>query len=112
MKTKKGNGTAIAYFRVSTQRQGQSGLGLEAQREAVSTFAASHGYQVVSEYQDVESGKHDDRPELRKALEEAKAKDGTLIIAKLDRLSRNAGFIMELRDSKDALRRGGSPGGE
>ncbi len=92
---------AIAYYRVSTQRQGASGLGLEAQRAAVESFCASHGYQVAAgaEYQDVESGKHNERPGLRHALADAKARRATLLIAKLDRLSRNASFIMALRDS-------------
>jgi DNA invertase Pin-like site-specific DNA recombinase len=90
---------AIAYYRVSTVRQGQSGLGLEAQKASVESFCRAHGYQVVGEYQDVESGKHDARPALRAALAEAKAKDATVIIAKLDRLSRNASFIMALKDS-------------
>lgn len=62
-------------------------------------FCEGHGYQVVAEHKDVESGKQNDRPGLRKALSEAKLKRATLIIAKLDRLSRNASFIMALRDS-------------
>jgi DNA invertase Pin-like site-specific DNA recombinase len=92
---------AVSYLRVSTREQGQSGLGLEAQRAAVESFCASHGYQVAAgaEYQDVESGKHNERPGLRHALADAKARRATLLIAKLDRLSRNASFIMALRDS-------------
>src|SRR5450759_1516123 len=90
---------AVSYLRVSTREQGASGLGLEAQRAAVESFTASHGYQVVAEYQDVESGKHNERPGLRHALADAKARRATLLIAKLDRLSRNASFIMALRDS-------------
>lgn len=99
MKTKQGRKAAVAYLRVSTREQSASGLGLEAQRHTVKTFTSSHGYQVTAEYQDVESGKHNDRPGLAKALARAKATGATLIIAKLDRLSRNASFIMALRDS-------------
>jgi DNA invertase Pin-like site-specific DNA recombinase len=92
-------GQAVSYLRVSTREQGTSGLGIEAQRASVKAFCASHGYQVVKEYQDVESGKHNERPGLRHALADAKARRATLLIAKLDRLSRNASFIMALRDS-------------
>ena len=95
-KTKK----AISYLRVSTREQGESGLGLEAQRKSVKTFAQANDFQVLREFQDIESGKHNERPGLRHALEEARARKATLIIAKLDRLSRNASFIMALRDSK------------
>ena len=87
----------VAYLRVSTQQQGQSGLGLEAQRAAVSAFAsAAH---LVAEFVEVESGKQNQRPQLAAAMALAKAKGATLLIAKLDRLSRNAGFIFALRDS-------------
>ena len=93
----------IAYYRVSTARQGQSGLGLEAQQASVAAFCKARGYRVLESFQDVESGKHDDRPELQKALSRAKAEKATLLIAKLDRLSRNASFIMNLRDSGAAF---------
>lgn len=91
----------IAYYRVSTHKQGISGLGLEAQRGDVSKFL-SRGDQeeLIGEYEDVESGKKDDRPNLLRAIEECKKKNATLLIAKLDRLSRNASFIFTLRDSK------------
>ncbi len=88
----------VAYLRVSTQKQGQSGLGLEAQRAAVSTFVADP-VQLVAEFVEVESGKQNQRPQLAAAIALAKAKGATLLIAKLDRLSRNAGFIFALRDS-------------
>ena len=87
----------IAYYRVSTQKQGMSGLGLEAQKAAVKGFIT--GAEVLVEYTEVESGKKDNRPELDKAINHAKQVGGTLIIAKLDRLSRNAGFIFALKDS-------------
>lgn len=89
----------IAYYRVSTQKQGISGLGLEAQRSDVSRFV-ERGGTFISEYQDIESGKKNNRPNLIKAIEECKKQGATLLIAKLDRLSRNASFILTLRDSK------------
>lgn len=89
----------IAYYRVSTQKQGLSGLGLEAQRTDISRFL-SKGGELISEYQDIESGKKNDRPNLIKAIETCKKHNATLLIAKLDRLSRNASFIFALRDSK------------
>jgi DNA invertase Pin-like site-specific DNA recombinase len=88
----------IAYMRVSTARQGQSGLGLEAQRRAITDFVSNRG-EVVAEFTEVESGKRADRPELIKALHHAKVTGATLVIAKLDRLSRNAAFLLTLRDS-------------
>lgn len=83
----------IVYYRVSTQRQGQSGLGLEAQQHA-----CAH-YDIVAEYTEVESGKKSNRPELAKALAHAKKIGATLLIAKLDRLARDARFALELMDS-------------
>jgi DNA invertase Pin-like site-specific DNA recombinase len=90
----------VAYYRVSTKRQGLSGLGLEAQRSAVQKFTNNCSDCLIAEFTDVESGKNDNRPELNKAIEEAKRNNAQLIIAKLDRLSRNAAFIFTLRDSK------------
>ncbi len=89
----------IAYYRVSTQKQGKSGLGLEAQRSDVCRFVSRSGT-LIAEYQDIESGKKNDRPNLILAIEECKKQNATLLIAKLDRLSRNASFILMLRDSK------------
>ena len=89
----------IAYERVSTARQGQSGLGLEAQRVTIDAFAKSRGAEVLSRFTEVESGRNPDRPELGKAIQLARLTGGTLIIAKLDRLSRNAAFLLTLRDS-------------
>ncbi|RSK23963.1 recombinase family protein [Hymenobacter metallilatus] len=88
----------IPYYRVSTLKQGQSGLGLEAQRAAVHSFAEAGG-QLGEEFVEVESGKKNHRPQLAAAMAEARRVGGTLLIAKLDRLSRNAGFIFALRDS-------------
>lgn len=81
----------IAYYRVSTQRQGASGLGLEAQKVAVKSFL--NGKHLFAEYKDIETGKNDFRPELLKAIDKAKLTGSTLVIAKLDRLSRNLTFI-------------------
>jgi DNA invertase Pin-like site-specific DNA recombinase len=81
----------VAYERVSTARQGASGLGLEAQRNVIEDFATSRGAGV-------ESGRKADRPELAKALHLAKVTGATLVIAKLDRLSRNAAFLLALQD--------------
>ena len=88
----------VPYFRVSTARQGQSGLGLEAQQAAVRAFVQDPA-QLLTEYVEVESGKKDRRPQLLAAIAEARRVGATLLIAKLDRLSRNAGFIFTLRDS-------------
>lgn len=91
---------AIAYFRVSTDRQGKSGLGLEAQHQAVHLFAQREGYQVTAEFTEIESGKKNNRPELLAALLQCKKHKATLIIAKLDRLGRNVAFIANLMESK------------
>lgn len=90
----------VAYLRVSTAKQGRSGLGLEAQREAVRQFVAGRGGKIIApEFVEVETGKRDDRPELDKALKRSRLTGATLVVAKLDRLSRNAAFLMTLRDS-------------
>lgn len=90
---------AVAYYRVSTERQGRSGLGLEAQREAVRTFLAGKGWPPIAEMVEVESGKRNDRPELAQALDACRLHKATLVIARLDRLARNAAFLLSLRDS-------------
>lgn len=90
--------TFIAYYRVSTKEQGTSGLGLSAQKEAVRRFVTDDTL-LVSEYQEVESGTNDSRPQLQKAIKHAKKTNSKLIIAKLDRLSRNAKFVFTLRDT-------------
>lgn len=92
---------AIAYLRVSTRQQAESGLGIEAQRESIRRFCASHGFALVHgrEFVETESGRRNDRLELTKALAAARAHRATLIVAKLDRLSRNAAFLLSLRDA-------------
>jgi DNA invertase Pin-like site-specific DNA recombinase len=92
-------GKFIAYFRVSTDRQGKSGLGLAAQREAVMSYLDGGRWALVDEFTEVESGKRNDRPELVKALAACKKQKAKLVIAKLDRLSRNLAFIATLMDS-------------
>ena len=89
----------VTYLRVSTARQGTSGLGLAAQQQAVEQFAASQSARIVGSFKEVESGKKNCRPELEKALHLAKVTGATLVIAKLDRLSRNAAFLMNLAES-------------
>jgi DNA invertase Pin-like site-specific DNA recombinase len=88
----------VAYYRVSTARQGRSGLGLEAQRAAVLTFINGNA-ELVAEFTEVESGKHADREELKKAVAACKKQKAKLVIAKLDRLSRNLAFIATLMES-------------
>lgn len=83
----------------SKARHRKSGLGLDAQRKAIDDFAASRGAEVTARFTEVDGGKRTDRPELLKALDLAKLTGATLVIAKLDRLSRNAAFLLTLRDS-------------
>jgi DNA invertase Pin-like site-specific DNA recombinase len=96
--------TLIAYYRVSTQAQGRSGLGLEAQRDAVRAFATAEGAEVVFEYTEVETGKGADaldrRPQLAAALKHAKKEKAAVCVAKLDRLSRDVAFIASLMVQK------------
>jgi DNA invertase Pin-like site-specific DNA recombinase len=86
----------IAYYRVSTERQGRSGLGLDAQREAAERHVQQHGGQILAEFIEVESGTLDRRPTLEKALAAARAHGATLIVAKLDRLARSARFLLSI----------------
>lgn len=89
---------AISYLRVSTARQGASGLGLEAQRQAVATFVQSQPYSLVTEYVEVESGAKVARPQLEAALASCRLHRAILVIAKLDRLARNVSFIANLME--------------
>jgi DNA invertase Pin-like site-specific DNA recombinase len=92
-------GRFIAYHRVSTQRQGQSGLGLEAQEAAVRDYLNGGAWMLLGSYTEVESGRDNQRPELAKALAACRVKNATLVIAKLDRLSRNAAFLLGLKEA-------------
>jgi len=87
----------VAYYRVSTERQGQSGLGLDAQRSAVAAYAA--GRDLLGEFVEVESGRKDNRPQLAAALALCRQKRAVLVIAKLDRLARSVAFISNLMES-------------
>jgi DNA invertase Pin-like site-specific DNA recombinase len=89
----------VAYYRVSTDRQGKSGLGLEAQQRAVMDYLNGGAWELVAEFTEVESGKRSDRPALAQALEACRRYKAKLVIAKLDRLSRNLAFIATLMDS-------------
>jgi DNA invertase Pin-like site-specific DNA recombinase len=89
----------VCYLRVSTARQGSSGLGLEAQLQAVQQYATSMSASIVATFTEVETGKLNTRPQLTQALHLAKVTGATLVIAKLDRLSRNAAFLMTLQDA-------------
>jgi DNA invertase Pin-like site-specific DNA recombinase len=92
-------GKFVAYYRVSTARQGQSGLGLEAQKQSVADYLNGGKWVLLKEFTEVESGKVNTRPQLEKALQLCSVTGATLVIAKLDRLSRNAAFLLTLRDS-------------
>src|SRR6516165_6949236 len=94
----------VAYYRVSTPRQGRSGLGLEAQRKAVTAYAASHALTIADEFTEIETGKGSDaldrRPVFAKALLKAKKLKAAIVVAKLDRLSRDVAFIATLMAKK------------
>jgi DNA invertase Pin-like site-specific DNA recombinase len=92
-------GRFVAYHRVSTDRQGRSGLGLEAQRKAILDYLNGGAWELSAEFVEVESGKHSDRPQLVAALEACRKHKAKLVIAKLDRLSRNLAFIATLMES-------------
>jgi DNA invertase Pin-like site-specific DNA recombinase len=102
--------SVVAYYRVSTQKQGRSGLGLDAQRVAVERFAEAEGLLISSEYIEIETGKGADamerRPELAKALKAARKDKCAVVVAKLDRLSRDVAFIAALMTKRRAVRRG------
>lgn len=92
-------GNFVAYYRVSTDKQGKSGLGLEAQRVAVEDFLDGGNWELVEEYTEIESGCRKDRPELERAMAACRKHKATLVIAKLDRLARNVAFVANLMES-------------
>lgn len=92
--------SSIAYYRVSAQKQGKSGLGLEGQQAAVADFVKRHDRQLLAEYTEVETGKSKTRPELLKAIAHARRGTATLVVAKLDRLARNVAFTSALMEAK------------
>src|SRR3954463_13096715 len=91
---------AVAYLRVSSEQQGRSGLGLDAQRQAVGRFAAEHGFAIVEAFEEVETGRGSDalerRPQLAAVLKRAKAERCPVLVARLDRLSRDVAFVSGL----------------
>jgi DNA invertase Pin-like site-specific DNA recombinase len=91
------NGNYVSYLRVSTARQGASGLGLEAQRNAVDDFLNGGKWKLIAEFVEVESGKNHQRVELENALRACRLHSATLVVAKLDRLARNAEFLLRLQ---------------
>jgi len=93
------SGKFVSYLRVSTAKQGATGLGIEAQRAAVAQFLNGGRWQLITEVVEVESGKRDDRPKLAEALKLCRIHNATLVIARLDRLSRDASFLIGLQKS-------------
>jgi DNA invertase Pin-like site-specific DNA recombinase len=91
------NGQAVSYLRVSTGKQGRSGLGLEAQRQAVQEYLSSSGGVLLQEFQEVESGRRSDRPQLSQALSLCRLRKAILVVAKIDRLARDAHFLLGLQ---------------
>ena len=89
----------VCYYRVSTQKQKNSGLGLEAQKEVVTNYLNGCDWEIIGEYVEIESGKNNNRAELNKAIQACKLKDAKLIVSKLDRLSRDVHFITSLMKS-------------
>jgi DNA invertase Pin-like site-specific DNA recombinase len=93
------SGRFIAYYRVSTGRQGKSGLGLDAQRGAVETYLNGGDWTIVAEFTEVESGKNSDRPALEKALAAARLHRAALVVSKVDRLTRSVAFLSRLLEA-------------
>jgi DNA invertase Pin-like site-specific DNA recombinase len=93
-------GNFVAYYRVSTQRQGRSGLGLADQRKVVADYLNGGAWSLAGEFTEIETGKRKDRPQLLRALAQCRKQKATLVIAKLDRLARNVAFISALLESK------------
>lgn len=94
------SGRFISYYRVSTQQQGRSGLGLEAQKKAVADYLSDGEWELLHEFVEIESGRRKDRPQLKAALDMCRRTKATLVIAKLDRLARNVAFIATLLEGK------------
>ena len=92
-------GSIVTYLRVSTARQGKSGLGLEAQQKAVADYLSTGQWNLLEEFVEVESGKNNKRPELLEAIELCKASGAKLLVGRLDRLARDAAFLMSLKDA-------------
>lgn len=95
----KGKRRVVAYFRVSTQKQGRSGLGIEAQREAVAHYLNGGAWEIIAEFTEIESGRRKDRPELDRALAAARLHRAPLVVAKVDRLTRSVSFLSHLLEA-------------
>jgi DNA invertase Pin-like site-specific DNA recombinase len=93
------HGGFVAYYRVSTGKQGKSGLGIEAQRQAVATYLNGGNWRIVAEFTEVESGKRSDRPALESALAAARVRQVPLVVAKVDRLTRSVAFLSRLLEA-------------
>src|SRR5271165_985740 len=93
------NGKFVAYYQVSTTKQGINGLGMDAQKQAVASYLDGGDWELLAEFAEVETGKRNNRQELAKALALCRKEKAILLIAKLDRLARNAAFLLNLRDS-------------
>src|SRR4030081_3326184 len=93
------HGGFIAYYRVSTGKQGKSGLGIEAQRQAVATYLNGGNWRIIAEFTEVESGRRSDRPQLDKALAAARVRQVPLVVAKVDRLTRSVAFLSRLLEA-------------
>src|SRR6266550_6101600 len=93
------HGGFLAYYRVSTGKQGKSGLGIEAQRQAVANYLDGGNWRIVGEFIEVESGRRSDRPELEKALAAARVHQVPLVVAKVDRLTRSVAFLSRLLEA-------------
>ena len=92
-------GKFISYYRVSTAKQGNSGLGIEAQRNAVAIYLSDGRWKVIAEFTEIESGKRSDRPELDKALAAARLHRAAIVVAKVDRLTRSVAFLSQLLEA-------------
>ncbi len=93
------NGSFIAYYRVSTAKQGKSGLGLEAQRAAVANYLNGGNWRIIGEFTEVESGRNSDRPKLKLALAAARVRQIPIVVAKVDRLTRSVAFLSQLLEA-------------
>lgn len=100
----------VAYYRVSTEEQGESGLGLEAQRKAVEDYLNGNGWEIVAEFVEVASGTDRERPKLEDAVRTARVYGATLIVSKLDRLARDAAFVLALQDAGVNIEFANAPG--
>src|SRR5215475_8047769 len=104
MKPLANTGKFIAYYRVSTDKQGKSGLGLEAQRAAVANYLNGGDWKIIAEFTEVESGKRADRPQLDAALKAARLHHATIVVSKVDRLTRSVAFLSKLLEANVDVR--------